>query len=491
MPSVPAPALPINGVIAFMKAECPTCELVGPLVSALATGHAVSMVAVQDEPTFLAEAPGHIDDTALALSWAADIDTVPTVIRFVDGQETGRITGWNITQWGDWFGPAMAAQPAASIAAALPQWRPGCGSLTQDPILRPQLEARFSGSVLRSRRVEFAQAEDEWEAMFARGWSDGLPVVPPTPERVLQMLAGTTRAADEIVADIPPDLTPCTVEKVAVNAVMAGCLPEYLPVVLAAVEAACTQQFNAHGLLATTYFSGPLIIVNGPIATAIGMNSGINVLGQGNRANSTIGRALQLVIRNVGGGVPGGVDRAALGNPGKVGWCIAEDEAGSPWESLATQRGIPEGRSAVTLFAAEGSRGIIDQKARDPESLCRTLAAGLRSVGHPKLVLGFDALVVFSPEHGRVFREANWSKAQTLARLHELLTGPADDLIAGAGGIAEGLPPTLAGATIPKFTPTGLSLLYAGGGAGMFSAIIGGWANGAVGSDMVTKEIGT
>jgi hypothetical protein len=179
--------------------------------------------------------------------------------------------------------------------------------------------------------------------------------------------------------------------------------------VLAAVEAACTDEFNAHGLLATTYFSGPLVIVNGPVARAIGMNSGGNALGQGNRANATIGRALQLVIRNVGGGRPGEVDRATLGNPGKYTFCFAEDEAGSPWEPLAVERGVAPGTSAVTLFAAEGVRGVVDQLSRDPESLARTFAACLRTVAHPKLAMVWDAILVVSPEHGRVFREAGWS----------------------------------------------------------------------------------
>ena len=183
----------------------------------------------------------------------------------------------------------------------------------------------------RSRAVELADLEDEVEAAYDRGWTDGLPVVPPTEERVLRMLAARPGAPDEVVAVVPPDLVPCTVEKVAVNAVLAGCLPEYLPVVLAAVEAACTDAFNVHGLLATTYFSSPVVVVNGPIARAHRHEqSGINALGQGNRANATIGRALQLVVRNVGGGRPGEVDRATLGNPGKYTFCFAEDEDGSP-----------------------------------------------------------------------------------------------------------------------------------------------------------------
>jgi hypothetical protein len=314
-------------------------------------------------------------------------------------------------------------------------------------------------------------------------------MVPPTEQRVLTMLEGTSRAPDEIVAQVPPDLVPCTVEKVAINAVMAGCKPEYLPVVLAAVEAACTDTFNMHGLLATTMPTAPVLVVNGPIRRAIGMNSGINLMGQGNRANSTIGRALQLVVRNVGGGRPGEVDRATFGNPGKLGFAFAEDEEDSPWTPLSADLGIEAGRDAVTLFPGEAPRSVVDQLSRDPESLARTLAVNLRAVHHPKLVLGFCALLVIGPEHGRVFREAGWSKAELLERLHALLQIPGEELVRGAGGIAEGIPEALRGATLPKFRPGQLLIAYGGGGAGLFSAIIGGWVTGDMGSQPVAQEV--
>lgn len=306
----------------------------------------------------------------------------------------------------------------------------------------------------------------------------------------MRMLTGTSRAPDDVVAVVPPDLVECTVEKVAVNAVLAGCKPEHLPVVLAAVAAACSEEFNAHGLLATTMPVGPVLIVNGPIRHRIGMNSGVNALGQGNRANLAIGRALQLVIRNVGGGRPGEVDRATHGNPGKVSFCFAEDEEGSPFEPLSVSRGIAAGADAVTLFPGEGPRGLVDQLSRDPESLCRTYAACLRTVQHPKLLMVFDAILVVSPEHGRVFRDAGWDRARVLSCLGELLSVPGAEVIRGAGGIAEGLPEGFADATLPKFRDGGLLLVHAGGGAGLFSTIIGGWANGAVGSQPVTVEVG-
>src|SRR5881396_269418 len=361
-----APPLP-PGLVAFVKRECPTCQLVAPVLARLA-GETELTVFTQDDPVF----PGgtHIvDDRSLEYSWHHAIETVPTLLRVRDGEIVGRAIGWQRDEW-------EALTGIAGLGTELPAWRPGCGSLSVDPDRQAELLVRFAGSRLRARRVELARLEDEHEAIFARGWTDGLPVVPPTEERVLAMLAGSTRAPDEVVATVAPDLVECTVEKVAINAVMAGCKPEYLPVVLAAVEAACTDEFNVHGLLATTYFSGPVVIVNGPIARAIGMNSGGNVLGQGNRANATIGRALQLVIRNVGGGRPGEVDRATLGNPGKYTFCFAEDEAGSPWEPLHVERGLPPGRSAVTLFAGEGPRGVVDQLSRTPESLARSLAGG-------------------------------------------------------------------------------------------------------------------
>ena len=230
----------------------------------------------------------------------------------------------------------------------------------------PAALRRHSPRRLASRRVELGASEDPIEAAFARGWTDGLPVTPPTEERVARMLEGTSLPPDQVICALPPDLAECTVEKVAVNTVMAGCLPEYLPVVLAAVTAAAGSRFNIHGIAATTYFTGPVVVVNGPIRRRIGMNSGINALGQGNRANLTIGRALNLVVRNVGGARPGGVDRAALGSPGKLSFCFPEDEEASPWESLATERGFSPEDSTVTLFAGHGPIEVVDQKIPHP-----------------------------------------------------------------------------------------------------------------------------
>ncbi len=330
---------------------------------------------------------------------------------------------------------------------------------------------------------------DEFEFFLEKDWSDGLPVVTPTEQRIARMLTGTRRAPDEVIGPIPPAMEIATVESVAVHALMAGCKPEYLPVVLAAVEAACSEEFNMHGLLATTMPVGPVLIVNGPIRRALGMNSGMNVLGQGNRANSTIGRALQLVVRNVGGGRPGDVDRATFGSPAKVGFCFAEDEEGSPWTPLSVDLGMQAGQNTVTIFPGEAPRSVVDQLSRDPESLARSLAVNLRTVHHPKLVMGFCGLLAVGPEHARVFREAGWSKQDLLKRLHELLLIPGEELVRGEGGIAEGLPEAVRSASLPKFRPGSLLLVHCGGGAGLFSAIIGGWLTGAEGSQPVIREV--
>jgi hypothetical protein len=472
-----APTLP-DGLVVFVKRECATCGMVAPLLAEFPVA-----VFTQDDPAF----PDTVDavhDHDLSWSWHHDIETVPTLIRVVDGQEVERTVGWLRADW-------QRISGVADLGAELPVMRPGCGSMSVDPDLADALDATFGGHVLKSRRIELADLDDEMEAMFDRGFTDGLPVVPPTEARVMRMLQGTHRDPHEVVTVVPPDLVPVTVEKIAVNAVMAGCLPEYLPWVIAAVEAVCTDEFNIHGVLATTMPVGPVIVCNGPGTRAIGMNGGGNALGQGNRANLTIGRAVQLVVRNVGGGRPGEVDRATHGNPGKISFCFAELEDSSPFSTLAESRGFSPTDNTVTVFAGEGPRCIVDQKARTAEELANTFAACLRTLHNPKLVLAFDTVLVVGPEHARVFADDGWDRERLLAELHARLQLPGSELVWGAGGIADGVPTHLHDTTLPKFRPDGILLVHAGGGAGLFSAMIGGWANGAVGSQPVTRRVET
>jgi hypothetical protein len=474
------PTLP-DGLVIVVKRECETCRMIVSVIEQLINGSLPVTVYVQDDPTF-PESLAPIHDADLSISWHYDIETVPTVLRIENGVEVARTVGWVRDEW-----EQLTKQ--AGLGPSLSAFRPGCGSLSVDPDLVDELRVRFGSSTLTSRRVDVADAEDEFEAMFDRGWTDGLPVVPPTEQRVMRMLTGTTRQPTDVVAIVPPDLVEITVEKVAINAVMAGCKPEYLPWVLAALEAVCNDTFNMHGLLATTMPVGPVIVCNGPGTRAIGMNSGMNVFGQGNRANLTIGRAVQLIIRNIGGGRPGEVDRATHGNPGKLSFCFAEDELGTPWTTLSESRGISRTTDAVTVFPGEGPRCVVDQLARDPESLTNTFAACLRTLHNPKSVLAFDAIVVMGPEHARVYADAGWDRDRVLNEIHARLQIPGSELIRGANGIAEGVPTHLSGMTLPKFRPGGLLLVHAGGGAGLFSAIIGGWANGDIGSQPVTREV--
>jgi hypothetical protein len=234
---------------------------------------------------------------------------------------------------------------------------------------------------------------------------------------------------------------------------------------------------------------GPVLVVNGPIATQIGMNSGVNVLGQGNRANATIGRAVQLVVRNVGGGAPGGIDRATHGSMSKLGFCFAEDEAGSPWTTLAEDRGFDRSQGVVTAFCGEGPRILLDQQSRSAESLIRMLAEGLLASVSPRTVMAMDGLLVLSPEHMARFSDAGWDRPRFMEELGKLLLVETDTILAGAGGIDEGLPEGLGGLTLPKFRPGGLLVVHAGGPAGLFSAIIGGWVNGPMGSEPTSREI--
>lgn len=355
-----------------------------------------------------------------------------------------------------------------------------------------RLEAKHSGKILlAARKIDFPDSADPVEVCYERGWTDGLPVTPPTDERVLAMLKGTTRRPAEIVGKIPPFLADCTVEKVAINAVMAGCKPEYMPVLLAALEAALEPVFTLHGLLATTYFSGPVIIVNGPIAKRIGMNSGLNALGQGNRANATIGRALNLIVLNVGGGRPGEADRSTLGAPSKYTLCFAEDESDPQWEPLSVARGLPPGASAVTLFQGHGPEAFVDQKSRTPEALTRSFASSLVKVGHPKLVQSARAILVLSPEHYAIYREAGWDRRKLERELYEATIRPGAELVAGADGVGEGVPASRAGERVPKFHEDGLMVVRAGGKAGLFSAILPGWLAGRNRLELqpVTKEI--
>jgi hypothetical protein len=454
-------------LIAVVKRDCETCALVAPVLAALSQLSTLTVYS-QDDPTFPEETGGAADDTNLEHSYRLGVTTVPTLIRYENNQEISRTDGWDRTEW-------QRVTDIDFLGNDLVAFRPGCGSLTQYPGMPEKLALRFGDITFKARAIELAPDDDPIEATYDRGWSDGLPVVPPTDLRIARMLTGTSRKATDIVGLIPPNLIECSVEKVAINAVLAGCRPEYFPVVLAAVEAALKPEFSMHGLVATLWFSGPVVIVNGPAAKRLGMNSGGNALGQGNRANATIGRALQLLIRNVGGGLPGEIDRSVLGNPGKYTFCFAEDESDPNWMPLNIARGAAAGSSTVTLFHGDGVQGVGAPKARTPQELCNALAASLWAVGHPRDAGRAGAILVLCPDHYDIFANAGWQRADVEAGLKASLKRPARELIEGTDGIAEGLPADRADEIVDKFNDGFLLVVRAGGRGGGFSAIIGGW----------------
>ena len=485
-------------LIALVKHDCPVCDQLLPaLDSARAAGAPIRILSQSGE----AETAGQAQrlglaatpplDEDLEVSAAFDPDAVPAVFLVEGDSEQGRVEGLDRAAL-----VALLARAGADVDLGdLPERRPGCASRTRDPEVAARLaavRARREGRI-RSRVLQVGVLEDVHEALFERGVTDGLPVVPPTPERVVAMLAHTSRDPQEVVGVVPPYDGEATVEKVAVNAVMAGCPGEAFPIVLAAVEAACRPEFALHGLIATTHPAGPTVIVSGPYAERAGMNAAGNVLGQGNRANLTIGRALQLVVRNVGGGRPQVEDRAAHGQMGKVGSCFAERLDGMPWEPLGVASGLAAEDTAVVVVATEAPRLVVDQLARDPDGLAASLALAVGSVAHPKLVLAFDALVLIGPEHGRVFAEAGWDRERLRDALFELTKRPAGELARGAGGSPEGIDPKwIADPSMPvqKFAAADRILIaYAGGDAGLFSMVFGTWASGEIGSAPVRARV--
>ena len=243
-----------------------------------------------------------------------------------------------------------------------------------------------------------------------RGWSDGLPIIPPTEDGVLKMLAGTDRDAQELVGVLPPRWGECTIEKIAVNAVMAGCLPEYLPVIIAAVEAVADPRFNLFAVQTTTHPCGTLMIVSGPIRQQLKINGGPNAFGPGWRANATIGRALRLVLLNVGGGIPGRTDMATQGQPGKFSFCFGENEDESPWEPLHVERGFSPEASTVTVAAAEGPHNINDHGSTTGLGILKTMGDMMATIGSNNMLGGGEAILAIGPEHAATISEDGFTK---------------------------------------------------------------------------------
>ena len=293
---------------------------------------------------------------------------------------------------------------------------------------------------LLARAIDVPIGDDVYELMFDQGLTDGLPLVPPTRERVDRMLQATSRSASEVIGKIPPNYAPATVEKIAINAVAAGATPEFLPTILAAVQAATGDRFPLHGTIASTDGISPMMIVNGPVREQIGMNWGLNALGQGNRANMTIGRALRLVLRNIGGAREGEIDQTVQGGAHKFTLCFAEHEDVSPWPPLHVEHGYHPVDSVVTLLPVIGGpRVCIDEYSRTARALVGSLAMGFQRIFSPNGQIG-PSMLVISPEHADVFRRDGWSKDDIRDALMQLTALPIRDRLATdqiGGGITE------------------------------------------------------
>ena len=500
-------------LVSFIKEDCHTCNLAAPLLEAFhqAWGdkaHVLVLGQSVEGNDVLQERHGFtvpfLDDSACTTSFAWDFEIVPAVYWIgADGEVKTKLEGFVREEWqalDRQIAADLNAGPAAIAWADLPEWRPGCGSKHLDPEIHDKLQAEADDSPIRARRIEIASADDIAEFMFDQGFSDGLPLVPPTAERVIRMLAGTPRAPQDIVAIVPPNMAPVTVEKIAINAVMAGCKPEYLPVVIAALEAVCTDEFNMHGVTATTMGASPVLVVNGPIRERIGMNMRLGALGPGSRANATIGRALRLVVRNVGGAQPGGVDRSTLSNPMKFTMCFPEWEEGSPWEPLHVERGFNAEDSVVTAFAmTSGPVQIVDQESRQPDQMGGTLGLGLESMFLSKIHrMHTDALLVVCPEHlATLTSEGPYSKARLRERIQAVTTRPLREMVAneisGAGitlAMAAKMTDAQLDTPVSKFASDAyIHIVVAGSDAGKFSAAFHGWVTGPMGSISVSRKI--
>jgi len=297
-----------------------------------------------------------------------------------------------------------------------------------------------------SPNIAYEKAQDE---LAAAGLTDGLPVVPPTAERVARMLHECGFEPGEVLVVLPPSYNEATWQDVAINAVMAGCRPDYLPVVGAAVAAIAADEFNLLGIATTTGSATPLVIVNGPIVREIGMNAEANALGQGNRANATIGRAVHLALRNIGDAKPGENDMATLGQPGKYTFCFAENEAASPWPPLHVERGFAASASVVTVVGASGTIEVVDSESVTAADLAQTFAQSMLiagNIGGAGLFGGGEPLIIMPPEHALVFQREGYTKEQAKAAIYERAVLAVDRLPAwmrervraatdGAGGV--------------------------------------------------------
>ncbi len=269
-------------------------------------------------------------------------------------------------------------------------------------------------------RVSIDESPDALqEFFFDRGWTDGLPVVPPTERAVRAMLDAVDRDPQEAIGPVPPRMRMATVEKLAINAVMAGCRPEYFPVLLAAVEAVLDGDCRLYGIQTATNTTSPFIIINGPAAARLGMNARGNVFGQGNRANATIGRALQLILRNAGGDTPGETDMSTQGQSGKFTFCIAENEADNPWQPFHVEHGFGRHDSTVAVIGASAGHNVFTYGCHDGAEIIDHFVGAMAAMGHNNIIFPTGPVIVMGPEHAGTLARDGYDKARIKREIFE------------------------------------------------------------------------
>jgi len=437
-------------------------------------------------------------DVDLSVTRLYDPLAVPTLFLIgTDGRIIQTLGGFDKSDLND-IASAMAGKSIviAEPFDGAPESKFGCTSRHLEATGEGELAVAANPYVTRAARASRIELDDSVDPFeYCMAFGDPLPVIPPTVARVEGMLAACALQPDEVVALIPPNYGAATVEKIAANAVMAGCKPEMMRVLIPLVRAVCDERFNIHGVQATTHFAAPLVIINGPIRAELGFASTGNVFSNLARANSTLGRALQMILTNLGGARPGEIDMSTLGNPGKFSYCIAENEEENPWGSLNVEMGFRKDQSTVTLFAGEAPHGVSEHMARRGADVLTTISRALATVWSYRVCAGVEAMVVLCPEHVKTLhhdgftkegvRDFLWTNTGIPVRHYEPDTGegtPHVKLYKQA--VIDGEPCYL------KFPDrAAIKLVVAGGTAGKFSAVIGSWAAGARGSQMVTYPI--
>jgi len=497
-----------KALLVFFETDCPTCQLTLPYLNALGNDNVQVIGLSQDDD---ARTQRFVKDMGIEYRVAVDSgwkftraynpQSVPTMYLLDEsGKPLQTLIGFDKTGLNA-IAKTLSLPAIAPANDGAPEWKPGCGSRHLEPAAADDGSGDAAGSTLLRRVAEPASRitlkENEDAVEYCReNFGDALPVVPPTVERVEAMLRAADLAPQSVVGRIPPIYGEATVEKIAANAVMAGCPPEMMRVLIPLVRAICDENFNAHGVQATTHFAAPLIVINGPVRKELGFWSKQNVFSNVARANSTLGRALQLMLLNIGGARPDGIDMSALGNPGKFSFCIAENEEENPWEPFHVDRGFKRSQSALTLFAAEPPRGVSEHTAQNGSTLLRAICQVLATVWSYRNCMNHEAIVVLCPEHAKTLHRDGFTKQRVRQFLFENTGVPLRYYSENDNG--EGTQAKLTYREIiiqgercyQKFRyPESISIVVAGGTAGKFSAVLGSWVTGPTGSQMVTYPI--